>query len=120
MPREKTGPKKYIYDIGDIEAWVDENIEQFNEYGKGPVFFWQYKYICALGRAESLRRIAHYLPKLIERLLENFSDDKETIKAKSVLNYLEQRLKLHEDEMKRYRRTAYRRLKKDRSWKNYT
>jgi hypothetical protein len=113
MPREKKGPKKYIYDIGDIEEWVDDNIEQFNEYDKGPVFLWRYKYMCAIAEAEALRRIVNYIATLVKILRENFSEDKELIKAKAILNYLEPRLKRHDDEMKRYCRIVYRQIKKD-------
>ena len=120
MPREKTGPKKYIYDIGDIEEWVNENIEQFNLYDKGPVFLWRYKYMCAFAEAEDFRRIVTYIPTLLKILCENFSKDKKSIRAKTILNYLEPRLKRHGEEMKCYRRTAYRQLKKEESYKNYT
>lgn len=113
MPRESIGPKKYIYDIGDIEEWVENNIELEDEYDKGPVFLWRYRYMYALCEAEALRRIILFIPKLIKDLAENFSEDKETVKSTPLLNYIEQRLKLHDDEMKRYRRTAFKQLEKD-------
>ena len=113
MPRKRTGQKKYTYNIGDIEEWVEDNVEQFNEYDKGPVFLWRYRYMCAITEAEGLRRIANYVATLVKILQENFSEDKESIKTKTVLNYIEPRLKRHDEEMKHYRHTIYRQLSKE-------